>query len=94
MGLWTIGYNGAGQFALGYASIDQAIAKVGVEAPNFDRRVLTFFQSDSTQVYCAGSPTLKWTVWNPHINLMVDVGTCDSRWCVSAADATTKVAIG
>ena len=28
MGLWTIGYNGAGQFALGYASIDQAIAKV------------------------------------------------------------------
>ena len=42
MGLWTIGYNGAGQFALGYASIDQAIAKVGAVTPNFDRRVLTF----------------------------------------------------
>ena len=42
MGLWTIGYNGAGQFALGYSSIDQAIAKVGAETPNFDRRVCTF----------------------------------------------------
>lgn len=89
MGGWKIGYNNGGKFALYYGDIGQAIATVRKVPSAFNK---TVFQSDGTVLYCPGSPTLKWSVWNPNTNTMADVGTCNGRWCVNADDATTKVA--